>query len=645
MMNRWMVVVLAIAACDSGAEQADVVQAADIAKPLGCESPQLFGNAQHAGAACKEQVGLHVVDQIQQDSDVQARLNTSGFLQVHEPPPLVKGNFVVVPTTQGFTEPQNFFEKSTTRYGLKTFRWVPSVTAPGAILTPIWDTLTDAVLVDQAFCSFGCQTNGYEALFGPAITNGSVYSPGKSGQLARYDIATGKQTATINPLAGTPFSGDPVTTVSSALTVTNGDFGDVLYTVTAWAANTTNRGVTPRGSWLVRVHPDNTSEAVEWSHIAVKSLGIPQFPGDLCSYAFGTGGTAGPTDSTSKAPQFQCGLQRPGLNVAPSIDANGDVVVVSYANNQWAAAFLIRLDGRTLLPKVASDMRGHALHGCGVRLTDDSDVCNLPISCATITDGGTTHHGFDPCMNEPVPVFGPDLDSTHITVAPNGDVTWGSYDGGFVYGGDYDARGFGETFRRDGTFRANNGEFFWDVTAGVRPDPTSTEGFTYIHGRQLYSQFAVDPLGIGIYTPSWALQFSGVTPRDPDTDPNVTPVDFVEAQPLFDATGTFYGTNVDGHLYKFGAKGQILEALDLLDGTGQLNTISTIESYGARDQAGRIYQSYGGWVYVIAGGGPLAKAQRFPTAAQTAQLKAGKQAAVAGVHNVKTPEPPELIGH
>lgn len=643
MMNRCMVVVLAIAACDQGTGQDVGVQTDTIVRPLAGDHPQIFGTPQHAGVAGTEQVGLRVVEQIQQDSDVAARLNTSGFLQVHEPPPLVKGNFVVIPTTQGFTEPTDFFQKSTTRYGLKVSRWVPAVTIPSAVLTPVWDTITDAVLVDQAFCGFGCQTNGYEALYGPAISNGSVYSPGKSGQLVRYDINTGKQQAVVDPLVGTGFSNDAVTTVSSALTVTSPDTGDVLYTVTAWAAGTVNRGVQPRASWLVRVHPDNTSEAIEWHRIATADLGIPQFPGGLCSYAFGTAGTPGPTDSTSRPPQFQCGTQRPGLNVAPSIDPNGDVIVVSYANNQWAAAFLIRLDGRTLLPKVASDTRGHALHGCGVRLTDESDVCPIAISCATITDGGTTHHGFDPCLNEPKSVFGPDLDSNHVTVAPNGDVSWGSYDGGFVYGGDYDARGFGMTFRRSGKFRANNGEFFWDVTAGVRTDPTSTEGFVYVHPRQLYSEFATDPLGIAIYDPGWNLLSKGVTPRDPNTDPNVTPVDFLAAQPLFDTTGSYYAPNSDGHLYKFGATGQIQEVVDLSDGHGGLNAISAVEGYGARDQLGRIYWSFGGFVYIIQGGGPqIAKSTMIATPAQTARLRAGKQASIAAAHNVKTPEPPEL---
>jgi len=292
-----------------------------------CDHPQLFGTAQHAGLACPEQTNLRVVATIQQDADVAKRLNTSGFLQVHEPPPIVRGDFVVVPTTQGFTEPVDFFEKSTTRYGLKAFRWTPSAGAPDAELRPIWDTITPAVLVDQAFCSFGCQTNGYEALFGPAIANGSVYSPGRSGQLVRYDLATGRQTAVIDPLAGTPFSGDAVTTVNSALTVTrDGELGDVLYTVVAWATGTVNRGRTPRASWLVRVRPDNTTQVVEWRDIATAAVGVPQFPdeppGDLCSYQFGTAGTPGPVDSTTRAPQFECGLQRPGLNTPPSVDAN-----------------------------------------------------------------------------------------------------------------------------------------------------------------------------------------------------------------------------------------------------------------------------------------------------------------------------------
>lgn len=608
------------------------------------EYNQLFGTPQHAGVAGTEQTGLHVVARIRQDSDVDKRLNTSGFLQVHEPPPLVSGDYVVVPTTQGFTEPEDFFEKSTTKYGVRVFRWSPTVTAPDATLVPVWETITDAQLVDQVFCSFGCQTNGYEALFGPAIANGSLYTPGLSGRINRYDLTSGSLLAVIDPLAGTPFSGDPVTSVNSALTATS-SAGDILYTVTAWAVGTTNRGVTPRGSWLVRVRPDNSVTAVEWHHIATAALGIPQFPGGLCDYPFGTGGTPGPTGPESDPPRFNCGLQRPAINVPVSIDpGTGRYVVASYANNQWAGAFIVWVDAQTLQSVAAADMRGHALHGCGVRLSGGFNECPSSATCDVVTGNGSTHLGFDPCTNRPVPVFGPDLDSTSVTIAPNGDASWGSYDGGFVYGGEYDARGFGITFRRDGAFRANSSAFYWDATAGVRGDATAPEGFTYVHERQLYSEFATDPLGIGVYDADWRLLRSGVTPRDPNTDPNVTPVDFVAAQPLFDSSGAMYAPNADGHMYKFSGSGQLMEVVDLLDDDGEINSIAALEGYGARDRSGRLYWSFGGFVYVVEGGGPqLARAQLVASPAQTARLRSGKQAAIAGVHNTKLPEPPELM--
>lgn len=651
---RWMAVCVSVAACSSRAAP-DLIQdeTAKDSVQRGCEYSQLFGNAQHAGCPGTGLTGLHVVERLQQDADVKVRLHTSGFLQIHEPSLAVTPDgFVVMGTTSGFIEPQDFFEKSTTKYGLKAFKWMPASTdeershadAAGKVLKPIWETDTAAVLVDGAFCSFGCQTNGYEQMFGIAAANGSVYAPDASGRITRWNLATGKLQATIDPLAGTPFSGDPVVTVNSPLTVNQPliGTGDILYTVVAWATGTTNRALQPRGSWLVRVHADNTFERVEWSHIATAALGIPQFPGGLCSYQFGTSGTPPPTDSTSTPPQFNCGTQRPGLNVPVSVDHRGNYVVVSYPNNQWNAAFVIRIDPKTLQPIVASDTRGHALHGCGVRLSSGFNDCRTPLaSCDVITDGGKTHLGFDPCMNETVPVFGPDLDSNAITIASNNDASWGSYDGGFVYGDDYDARGFGMTFREDGSFRAINMDNYWDVTAGVLPDPANPQKFRYVMQRQLYSKFATDPLGIATFDGDWKILTVGGVDRDPSTDPNVTPVDFAAAMPLFDADGTTYANNADGHLYKFGPNGKILEVLDLVRDDGELDGISMLQGYHARD-AGHLYIQHGGAVYVVAGGGGSpAVARRTLTPEQAAQINAGKQRKFLSAASTAAPTPPQ----
>ncbi len=181
----WMAAA-ALAACQ-GVDASVDEQQEQVGPPAASRDyPQLFGTAQHAGLAGTEQTNLRVVATIPQDSDVAKRLNTSGFLQVHEPPPIVQGDYVIVPTTQGFTEPQDFFEKSTTRYGLKAFKWSPTVTAAGATLKPVWNTITPAVLVDQAFCSFGCQTNGYESLFGPEkLAEYREHNPDRPSRTAR----------------------------------------------------------------------------------------------------------------------------------------------------------------------------------------------------------------------------------------------------------------------------------------------------------------------------------------------------------------------------------------------------------------------------------------------------------------------------
>jgi hypothetical protein len=164
---------LALVGCETMSATSDVAdgrfaeaRAIDTILPAACDYPQAFGPPTHAGAACPEVRGMKVVATITQDPDAAAENEASGFLQVHEGPPLTSGNFVIVPSKEGFTTRSN---RGTEHYHVQAFRWAPSVTSPDATLVPLWTTKTDWQPVDSIVGSLGSYTNGYVAQFGPAV--------------------------------------------------------------------------------------------------------------------------------------------------------------------------------------------------------------------------------------------------------------------------------------------------------------------------------------------------------------------------------------------------------------------------------------------------------------------------------------------
>lgn len=624
MKKTSIAVAVMLIAC--GTSESNETNTAFKVPPVVCDYPQAFGNASHTGIACPELNNMTVVATIVQDPDADAENAFSGFLQIHESPPLTLGDFVVVPSKHGYVDS---FDRSPEHYSVQTLRWVPNVSAPGALLVPAWNLDTDWQPVDGVIKSFGYVTNGYVQSFGPALANGSVYMPARDGKLIRADISTGHVIATINPFAGTPFNGDERTIVNNMLSVDAA--GNVLYDVVAWPTGTPNRSAQPRGSWIVRVHPNNSVELVDFATIASASIGVPQLT-SLCEYRFRTGGTPAATGPDSRPPMFGCGTQRPAINSPIAIDPNtGNLVIFSLANNAQGAAFVIEASGTTFAPIRASDTRGHFLHGCGVRLAD-SFVGGSGTSCDTITAGLTVNIGNDPDFNGPVRFLGEDLMDSAVAIAPNGDRSIGSYDGGFSFGGGYDARGAGVVFHSDGSFAAKNETFWWEVTPSVwRQSPLE---FHYLQDRQLYSDFE---LTVGQYDPAENLEATNSIPLTFDP----VAIDWLDAHIVFGPGGDRYATNGDGHLYKF-IPGRELptEAVELQNADGSVRSMETLSGYYARDRAGRIYASFAGNVYVIASSVTAPPVPRPVPRATRNQLVLGRQAKVAGVAMTPMPEPP-----
>lgn len=591
-MNRLMCFALALTAC-SGArwteeEIGEVDQSTDllVGTPAtqACDYPQVFGTPAHTGLACPMIRGMRVVEKLLQDPDADAENAFSGFLQIHESAPLTFGDFVVVPTRGGFTDG---FHRETDHYGVDVYRWSKGVTNREVDnkLVLAWSAKTDWQPTDGILGSFGTFTNGYVMGFYPAIGNGSLYVPARSGKLNRFDLATGSLIKSINPFAGTSFDGDERTIDINAVAV-NTHNGKVYYEVIAFNAASNEFEAPVRGSWLIEVTPSNATRLVPWDQIATPAVGAPQ-AGDLCDFPFFVTGVT-PTSSATLPDRAACGAQRPNFNAPVAINTTNDhVVTYGSSNNADGAAMLIELDA-SLHPVLGVDTRGHLLNGCGVLAFDGDDSF-----CSIITDGFTKHVGFDPEYNRPVMLQGDEIMDNAPWIAPNGDVGVGGYNGGFSFGGGFDSRGSSLVFSSTGSIKAINMEFGWEVTPTVWPHDGT---FSYVQDRNLYSNFT---LGVARYSPSMKLENAGAVPLIETANA----IDFLDVNTLVDRDGRRYGVNGDGRVYAFDADGNLVDSVVLPGDDGEPRSMETESGYGARDRAGRAYFSYAGSVYVIDGAG------------------------------------------
>jgi hypothetical protein len=133
---------------------------------------------------------------------------------------------------------------------------------------------------------------GWEPVFHAAISNGFVFVPGFSGSIYKLKESDGTQVAQY-----TPFGTDANAFVSGPLTVDNS--GNLYYT--AVALDPTNPWtVDVRGAYLVKLTPQGVVKQVSFSSLV---QGSPDC-GDAARY----------------------GSQRPGINVAPAVSADGKTI-------------------------------------------------------------------------------------------------------------------------------------------------------------------------------------------------------------------------------------------------------------------------------------------------------------------------------
>jgi len=153
----------------------------------------------------------------------------------------------------------------------------------------------------------------WEPVFHAALTSGFLYVPAAGGGVFKLDRESGARVARIDPLGAAPD-----TFVVGPLTVAPD--GSILYNALALdLADPWRREA--KGSWLVRIAPDDRAVAASYATL------VPGAPaaGAACEQSFASGQLPWPPSPAARPATAACGAQRPGVNVAPAVAADGSV--------------------------------------------------------------------------------------------------------------------------------------------------------------------------------------------------------------------------------------------------------------------------------------------------------------------------------
>jgi hypothetical protein len=292
--------------------------------------------------------------------------------------------------------------------------------------------------------------NGWEPVFHPALANGVLVVPGAGGTVYRVNKTTGVMLSQINPFAGTAVVAAN-TYVTGPLTVDSA--GNVYYNAIEFAAPAAGdpwRVADVMNAWLIRVDSNQVATKVTYAALVASA---PAATSVTCPGRFSTEALPWPPALTATPAPVLCGSQRPGINIAPAVAADGTIYTVSRAHFDSLAGYLVAVNPN-LTPKWHASLQRRFHDGCGVLVAIATDT-TTPNTCRP----GTTS-GVDPTTNEAGSGVVSDLSSSTPTVLPDGSVLYGAMS-------NYnDQRGHLVEFDAAGNYlRAY--DFGWDSTPAV----------------------------------------------------------------------------------------------------------------------------------------------------------------------------------
>jgi hypothetical protein len=297
---------------------------------------------------------------------------------------------------------------------------------------------------------------GWEPVFHPALANGFIYVPGGGGTLWKVDKNTGKSAAQIHPFSSVAIDRKN-TFVSGPLTADAS--GNIYYNV-LWLADPAVSDPwfvsDALGAWLVKVTSGDAASIATYASL------VPIAPPATAVNCPGTFRNLSPRPPfpwpptpTAVPPVQACGSQRPGVNVAPAIAADGTIYTVSVAHFDPLVSYLVAVNP-DLTPKWQASMQLLLQDGCGVLLPIVNNN-TTPNSCSA----GATQ-GVDPTTNAPGSGVVVDQASSTPTVLPDGAILLAALD-------NYNfSRGHLFKFTANGIFQGAY-SFGWDSTPAVYP--------------------------------------------------------------------------------------------------------------------------------------------------------------------------------
>lgn len=383
----------------------------------------------------------------------------------------------------------------------------------------------------------------WEPVFHPALRGDFLYVPASNGGVFRVDRRTGERLARIDP-----FPGASDTYVVGPLTVAPD--GAILYNALAVdPADPWRRDA--RGSWLVRITPDDRALAVSYAGLVP---GAPS-PGEPCDLEFANASLPWPPSPSARVGTAPCGSQRPGVNVAPAVGPDGTVVSVTRAHLNSRYGYVVALNP-DLTPRWAASLRDRLNDGCGSAL--------LPPTGAPGGCRAGARAGVDPQTNAPPAGRVLDISSSSPVIAPDGSILYGAYTR-YNY-----ARGHLFRFDSGGAFLGAF-DYGWDVTPAL-----------YVRGGSYSIVVKNNDYDIGSYCgdarycpvkEDGPYRLSQLSPTlVPEWHSAPAPDEWCVNGPALDSEGTVYAPNEDGHLYAIRQGGAVRDRILLARAIGAAYT-------------------------------------------------------------------------
>jgi len=395
-------------------------------------------------------------------------------------------------------------------------------------LAQVWNFASDWVPVPNSGTSPSKHAlGGWELLFQPALSGSFIYVPGAGGTIYKLNQSDGSVASHINPFGSLDGSKFVVGGLSSD------SAGNIYYNVMQvnlawpWDMDVTN-------AWLVKIAPDDSSTTATYASL------VPSAP-TKCLGTFAGKPFPWPPSASAIPGNVACGSQRPALNLAPAISADGSTLYTVSRGHFWPRnSYLVAVNTADLSLQWSSSMQGLLSDGCNILLPPDGQPGGCSIYGAT---------GIDPSQNTLGGGIVNDQESASPVVAPDGSILIGT-NSAYNYG-----RGHLLKFNSQGQFQASY-DFGWDSTPVIYP-----QGATYsvILKDNHYDQ------GSYCSNPTWCpaepkgpyyitqldsnlniqWQFG-----DPYRDPNhPNGREWCVNDAVVDANGAVYASDEDGYLY------------------------------------------------------------------------------------------------